>query len=371
VLLAKLENTVELLAHVLLLIVLLTVVACNESVDTGAGPTESDVLVTMVDHAAQPSLDQVAQTAGQLEVKVRQLADKPTAQTLAEAQSAWRDAYLSWLKASPFRFGPSEHLERQIGRWPVNGIVLDAAVTSAELKHLLSNPELRGYAAVEHLLFAPTDITAVTAKGRLSHLLDITQEIVRLTAKAKSQWDDDYAMQFKSAGDGKPFLIPADALSLVVRKSLNITETTLRDRIGMPSGFFEAPVKPDTLEAWQSGHTKASLKAINQGLRQVLVMDGDDASLRRLIATQDGLVETKNPTLAADIAKQLDRIDKTIEGLGGDDLKLEVELASHPTKLKRLYKQFQTLQDQLVEAALVLELDVHRASDMTVLTQKP
>lgn len=369
-LLAKPDKIVELSALGLLLIVLLILSGCDASPDEGTAPAESDVLAALANQGAQPNLAQVSHTASQLEAKVRQLSENPTAQMLAEARSAWTDAYLAWLEASPFRFGPAEHLDRLIGQWPVNGIVLDAAVASAELRHMLDHAESRGYAAVEHLLFAPTNVAAATTKDRLAHLRDVTEEIARLTAQAKQKWDSDFGSQFASAGDGKPFLVPADALSLVFRKLLNVIERTLWDRLGMPSGFFETQVKPDTLEAWRSGQTKAALQATIKGIRQVLVMDGDHASLRRLIATKDGLVETKDPALAADIAKQLDRIKKTINGLGGDDLKLEVELKSNPTKLKRLYKQFQKLQDQLIEAALVLELDVHRGTTPTPPTQQ-
>jgi hypothetical protein len=322
-------------------------------------PTESDVLAALVKEGVQPSLIRVANTANRLEVKVRDLCENPSTKTLEQARTAWREAYLAWRRAAPFLFGPADKLARLIGRWPVNGIVLDAAVESSDLGHILDLPDARGYAAAEHLLFAPADTSAATTAGRRAHLRNVTEEIARLTAHAMQQWEQHFAGKFVSAGDGKPFLIPADALSLILSEILNVTEQMLRDRIGVPSGFFKTEVKPESLEAWCSKNARDGFQATLEGIRQA-VTGGGNSSLAMLVATKDGLVETKNPALSANIAKQMDKIEKTIAGLGGDDLMLEIELQKNPSKLKRLYKQYQKLQDQLVEASLVLELDVHK-----------
>ncbi|WP_334319167.1 imelysin family protein [Termitidicoccus mucosus] len=322
-------------------------------------PTESDVLSALVSEGVQPSWTQVADTAGRLEASVRVVCENPTAETLGQARAAWRDAYLAWRRAAPFLFGPADKLERRIGRWAVNGVVLDAAVDAPDLAYLLKQTDQRGYAAAEYLLFTPADAAAVTAAGRGAHLRDVTEEITRLTARAKLDWEERFAHEFTSAGDGNPFLLPADALSRVVSELLNIIERMLRDRIGMPSGFFErTAVKPESLEAWRSGNAKEGFQATLDGIRQA-VTGGGDASLANLVATKDGLVEARNPALANDITNQINRIEKTIAGLGGDDLRLEAELPKKLSQMKRLYKQLQKLQDQLVEASLVLELDVH------------
>lgn len=318
-------------------------------------PTESAVLDSFVKDGVQPNLNRVAETAGRLDAAVRGLCTTPTAETLQQAQSAWRAAYLAWRRAGPFLFGPAGKLERTIGTWPVNTVVLDAAVQSPDLADLLKNTDVRGYAAAEHLLFAPASADAATTAGRCAHLQDVTEEIARLTADAKRQWENEFAGQFISAGDGNPFLTPSAALSMAVTETLNVTERTLRDRISIPSGYFRTAIKPENLEAWRSGNTAAGFQATLDGICQA-VSGGEDSSFAALVATKDGLVEKANPALAADLIKQMDRIGKTIAGL--NDVK--VTLQRNPTELKPLYQQFQALQDQLVEASLVLELDVYK-----------
>lgn len=336
------------------------VLLCGTTVGRAARPAaETEALAAFVNEVARPGLAELADSAVRLEARVKALCKTPTAGTLGEARTAWREAWLSWRRAGPLLFGPGSGLERGIGKWDVNGVVLDAAVESPELSHLLRQTDQRGYAAVEYLLFTPADAAAATTAGRRAHLLDTTGEIVRLTARVRQEWEDGFAREFTSAGDGKPFLTPADALSRVFSRTLNVIERTLRDRIGLPSGFFgRSPARPEDLEAWRSGSTRAGFQATLEGIRRTLE-GGGDAGLQRLIATHDGLVEVRNPKLADAIGRQLGKIEKTLADLGGDDLALEAEVRKNPAKLKRLYGRLQTLQDQLVEASLVLELDVY------------
>jgi len=321
--------------------------------------TESDVLASLATNAVRPSLTEVADTAQRLSAASRHLCEKRDAASLAGARDAWRKAYLAWRRSAPFLVGPAGTLERRLGK-PVHGVVLDAAVGDAGLRHLRKNPDMRGYAAVEHLLFVPADAAAATAAGRCAHLRDATDEIADLTGRAKREWDRGFGNEFVSAGDGKPFLVPGDALSLVLARALNVTETLLRDGIGLPSGFFEGPAKPELLDAWRSNSSRQAFQATLDGFRLALLGDGS-SGIVDLVATRDGLVHRKNPVLAADIRRQIEKIQKTIAGLGGSDLVLHAELLKNPAKLKGLYKEIQKLQDQLVKATLVLELDVRSA----------
>jgi predicted lipoprotein len=298
----------------------------------------------------------MSDTASRLEAKVTILCEHPSEESLQQARSSWQEAYLAWRSAAPFLLGPAEQLERQIGQWAINETVLDAAVDSPELQRMLEQTEQRGYAAVEYLLFTPSNANDATSLGRRSHLQAITQEITQLTADATQQWQTSFMTAFISAGDGQPYLLPSDALSLAFTEILNATEQMLWTRIGMPSGFFERATKPETLEAWRSQNTCAGFQATLDGIRSALTAGGE-SSILTLIATKDGLIESKNPALAASISKQINKIERTINRL--DELSLEKELKNKPTTLKPLYQQIQQLQDALIEASLVLELDVY------------
>ena len=324
-----------------------------------ASPAESDVLLSLANNGIRPSLTQVATTARKLADASRQMCAQPDAASLKKAQDAWREAFLAQCRATPFMFGPADKLDRQLGK-PVNGVVLDAAVSADDLSHLLKNPDVRGYAAAEHLLFVPANVAAATAAERCTHLQAVTSEIADLTGRAKQGWDQDFGQEFIAAGDGKPFLVPGDALSLALAEFLNTTETMLRDGIGFPSGFFEGAAKPELLDGWRSNTSREAFQATLDGLRLALLAD-ETSGLAALVASKDGLISPRNPALAADLREQIEKIQKTIAGLGGSDLVLHAELRNQPKKLKSLYQQLQTLQDQLVEVTLVLELDVRSA----------
>lgn len=329
--------------------------------DASAKLTETDVLASFAAKGVRPSLAGVADTAQRLSESSRQLCEKRDAASLAGAQDAWKKAYMAWRRSAPFQFGPAGRLGRQLGK-PVHGAVLDAAVSDSGLRLQRKNPDLRGYAAVEHLLFVPGNAAAATAADRCEHLRDVTGEIVDLTARAKREWDQGFGNEFVAAGDGKPFLVPGDALSLALASALNTTETVLRDGIGFPSGFFKEAAKPDLLAAWRSNSSRDAFQWTLDGLRLALLGDGS-TGIMELVATKDGLVSRKDPALAADIRRQIEKLGRTIADLGGSDLVLHAELKKNPAKLKSLYKEMQKLQDQLVQATLVLELDVRSAAE--------
>ncbi len=322
---------------------------------------ESRTLQTVAQVGVRPALDRMAGTGSELAGGVRALCEQPSAASLEQARDAWREAYRAWRRAELFLFGPMEELEleKRIGYWPANRIVLDVAVAAEDvaaedMAGILRSNDARGYAAVEHLLFAPGDAAAATADARCAHLRDLTAEIADLTARARSAWTDDYEQRFLAAGDGEPFLLPGDALSLAFAEALNVTERMLRDRIGYPSGLFDGEVKPELLEAWQSGTSREGLRATLEGLQMLVVGDGK-TGVASLIATRDGVLSKKDPRLAADLER---RLAKALAALDKEDRAARDALLDGPKLLRRLYRDVQRLQEQLVEATLVLELNV-------------
>ena len=318
-------------------------------------PTESDVLSALADSGISANLGQTVDAAGRLAAAVGNLCAAPDEGRLQLARAAWRDAWLSYKRTELFLFDSGDKLTQSLGNWPVNDVMLDAVVSSEKYRHANSGTDVRGFPGSEYLLFKPKDAATATADERCNHLTDITSEITNLLSDARQEWEQTLKSKFISAGDGEPFLVPGDALSLAVVRMLNVVEHMLREGMGVPSGFFIGGVegtRPDRLEAWISKSTADGFLATLGGVRRVL-MDGS-TSIADLIAMKDGLVEAKNPALVADIRKQLDKVEKTVAGLGGSE-----RIHRNTSVLKNLYKQVQKLQDQLIEAALVLELNVN------------
>ncbi len=319
-------------------------------------PIEARALRTLVDAGVRPALGEMASMGGVLASATQRLCAAPDVNGLQRARNAWRQAYAAWRRAEPFLFGPIKalQLDRRIGFWPANTTVLEAAVASDDLLDLLLKDDARGYAAAEYLLFHPSDPAAATADGRCAHLYEITMEIADLTAEARRLWEQDYEHRFLSAGDGEPFLLPGDALSLPFAEALNLTERMLRDRIGHPSGLFDGQAKPERLEAWHSGSSREGLKASLEGLRMLVIGDGE-AGVANLVATRDGVLSKRDPKLAADLRR---RLDKALAALADNDGPLHEEVSKRSKRLRRLYREVERLQEDLVEATLVLELNV-------------
>lgn len=319
-------------------------------------PTESQVIASLSATGVRPTLTRLAETGSELSATAQALCAQPSVTALERARAAWRAAYLAWRRAEPFQFGPLKPLElaKRIGYGPANIQVLEGALASPDLSALLRTPDTRGYAAAEFLLFAPKDAPAATRDQRCAHLTEVTGEIAALTAQAVQVWEQDYEPGFLAAGDGEPFLLPGDALSLPVAEALNVTERMLRDRIGPPSGFFKAPAAPERLEARHSGTSRDALRASLEGLRLMLLGDGE-TGIAALVATHDGVLSRRNPKLAAELDR---RFEKAIAALGEDKRPLHEELRDKPKRLKRLYREVERLQQDIEEVTLVLELDV-------------
>lgn len=326
-----------------------------------AEPTEAAVVVALTTEAVRPAFATLADTARRLSGAVDQLCQRGDAESLRQARAAWQEAYLAWRRCGPFLFGPAARLDQYLGK-VANGVVLDAAVTDAAYAHLRKNPDMRGYAGLEHLLFAPADAAKATAGERCAHMADVAGEIAERTAQARQEWDGAYGAAFLAAGDGKPFLIPGDALSLALAAGLNTTEHLLRDQVSIPSGYFEGAAKPEYLPAWRSNMSCEAFRASLEGLRALLTGQGE-TSLAGLVAVKDGLVSKKDPALAAALRRQLEQVGKDIAALGAKGRPLRDELQRNPKMLKDLYDSLAKLQEQMIELSLVLELDVRSPAE--------
>lgn len=336
--------------------------ACSGSGEapTGDPPSDRAVLAVLVDAGVTPALTDMAETADGLQRSVERLCDRSSAADLDAARQAWREAYRAWREAVPFLYGPAKRLEvrRHLETWPVNEPVLDASATTPDVSADPNDRTIRGYGAVEYLLFTAGDATEASAPLRCAYLRELTGEIAtRRTGQVRAAWAEAFRSEFVSAGDGEPFLTEAEALSLAYAQLLNVTEDVLRDRIGVASGFFVEPPRPEYLAAWRSGETVPAFQTTLAGLREALEADGE-ASLTRLVATRDGVVEAKDPQLAQAIGQQLDRITATLDRLAAETPDLHGTIQEEHQVLRPLYQRLQSLQEQLVEASLVLELDI-------------
>lgn len=318
--------------------------------------TESELLVVLAGKGIEPGLAKAEATSHELAEAARSLCEQKEEAALKKAQMAWRQSYLAWRMAQPLLLqGKASKAEQLLEHWPANEAVLNGATSSKDLAKLLTAADVRGFAGAEYLLFAPAGVAEATTQGRCDHLQDVVAEIADQARANQRSWQQE-APAFVAAGDGKPYLLPGDALSVVFARMLNVSERLLRDRLNAPSGFFEGTAKAELLEAWRSDTSRQSFQASIDGLRRLMLGEGDGA-IATLVAVKDGLISKKNPHLAEEIRSQFDRIDQQIAALKDGQL-LHKELQKDAKVLKPLYKSIEQLQKLIIEASLSLEVDV-------------
>lgn len=332
-----------------------------------AGPSDSDVLGALAENGVSRAITRMATTGEQLKAASEQFCQQKDDESLGQAQQAWKDAYIAWSYAAPFRIGPIKDLQlyKRIGLWRANETIFNGVTTSPEFKGMLDKPEVRGYAGAEYVLFASKEPFADIACG---HLVDVTTEIAGLTGRAKEEWFG-YKEGFVNAGDGMPFLLENEAMSPVMAEILNVTEFMARERVGLPSNFFAGEAKPETLEGWYSRTTGAGLEATLKGLKTALD-GGVPNSMVELVATKDGLVKKKNPKLARAIRKDLKKLEKLLSKVTSDGDPLYIQLEDKSSTLKKLYKQLQKFEEHLEDLSLGLELDVKAGLEAQFLRQQ-
>jgi len=335
--------------------------------DAAALTTNSQVLENMAVQGIDAHWDDAIATARDLDAAVKQLCLAQTSESLTTARLAWEKAWLAWNRALPYLIEPASHVADRIGK-PSNSTVLKAVVESDEFAGMRQGIDVRGYAAVEYLLFAPQISQDAVADERCLHLTDITAEITARLTRAKNRWDRDYRGGFLNAGDGRPYLNANDALSQVVAQTMNIIEDTVRERIGFPTNFNDGPAKPALLDAPYSKISLEGLQAIADGVASVMTGDGTNGLLT-LLATRDGIAHKKDPGLAKDIRRQLERVDKSLQKLRDKKEPLFIVIKNKPSALKKVYKEMSRLEDMIADAAMTLELDVKKGLEAQMLRQ--
>ena len=322
-----------------------------------AAPTESDVLKALAG-SVDSQYQNLEKRSSTLVETTRNLCTEKSDASLEEARVSWQEAFQTYKEGLTFYFSEDDKVKLNyfIGNWPVEGVIMDGIAESSELAYMRKERTNRGFAGLEYLLFTPQEPPLVTTPARCEFLIDLSSEIQRLSKSAAQQWHTQDRTQFIHAGDGNPYLLEGDGLSLAYTQILNIAERVLWDKIGVPTGFFgQEPVRSNQIEALPSGE---SINVFTYNIRSIskLLHAGGENSLLNLIATRDGVYSKKNPQLAAHIDKQLVEIESLIQKIKSMDG--GVKEAVETEKIKPLYEAIQLLQDQLIDGALVLELDV-------------
>jgi predicted lipoprotein len=262
------------------------VVACQR--DGAEPPDRGKVLADLAALVIVPAYTDASAKAKALDDALAVLKDAPSADSLAAARAAWRQARASWKVADAFLFGPADDLA-------VTGGVIDTAADAAKVEALAaaSTPldanevaklgaNQRGFGGLEVLLFDPAkDDAAMLAmfqvegrrRGVLASLVsaDLRTKIDAVLA-AWAGAPTDYADQLAHAGRGsKAYTSERQGIDAVVNALIAAAEVLIALRLAKPLGLDKSPAvpAPELIESPRSDASIDDILAVLDGIEMV------------------------------------------------------------------------------------------------------
>lgn len=315
---------------------------------TPAAPEQ--VVATLVSGLAAPGFERVAQQSQVLEASVDALCTSPDEEQLSTARADWTKLNAAWRAQYPWMFGPARDLtiRRSIDLWPTYEVVLRAALEPDAEAYTRKEPNARGIAAAEMLLFGDGKFPATSSQWqdatRCAHLRDINAEITRLTGDVAERWRQDYASM----------MIEGDAMAvvnLVVAEILNSTESMLWQRLGLPANFFRGNPKPEQLEAWRSGQSLAGIKSSLQTIAKIISGMDESPGIASLLVAEEPAQAEALVRASQDALAKADGIEPPLSD------------ALENSNTEALFNAVQDLKNELLASADLLGLTIEFESD--------
>lgn len=275
--------------------------------------------------------------------------DASNAELRSAAQSAWRDAMVSWQRNELLQVGPSgrstnpdavaggQDFRDRIYSWPLTLDVcgLEEEASAATAVNAASRITRTGLGALEYLIFfdgaAAQCPSLATQQQRAEHAQRVADWLQVVASSLRNRWepeDGNFLAQWSTAGAGSSvYSTPQEALN-ALSIALFYAEKVSKDRkIALPSGLPAAGLEcandvacPEFLESPLSRQSGGNLTANYTVFRDVFsgVNDG--------LGINDLLVGIDREDLATEIITELGAVFdqlQTLENSGGFDAAVE------------------------------------------------
>jgi predicted lipoprotein len=371
----------------------------------GAAPVDPDfvsgeaarrvVLADMADGVILPTLRGFSAASDALVAATEALAARPEDEMArSAARAAWVAAMELWQVAEVMQIGPAGpasddagglDLRDRIYAWPViNACRVDQETLAESYREPTAvaarAANIRGLAALEHLLFAPDARNACpqnaeintsgawdalgqaeVATRRAAHAHALSRDLAGLAATLRDAWEPgagDFRGAFAEAGVATaPFPTAQEALNHVSDALFYIDKEVKDLKIGTPLGYFScaADTCPERFESRASLNTRANLAANLRGFR--LLFSGADTSAAARANPRNFqalLVAAGASPLADAMLDAADGIDARLDAIRTD---MESALANDPAQAEALYEAVKGLTD-LLKTQFVGTLDL-------------
>ena len=226
----------------------LTQISCNSDngSDNSVSYNKTELLNNIGNNIVQPSFEELATEVATLNTAIETFASTPDINNLVEAQTALKNAYISWQNVAYFDFGPAQDvaLLSNVNIYPVDATQVENNIANGGYNlESAGNISAKGFPALDLLLYgAPTNqdllstyTTLPKAAQRIQYLKDVMADIKNRVDTAKDGWivNGTYATSFR-ANTGNDI---GSSIGLLINSVNQVFERHVRDgKIGIPAG---------------------------------------------------------------------------------------------------------------------------------------
>ena len=332
------------------------------STGAAAAPGREEVLVALTDTVIVPGYRAAAEEMNELRAALDGLCAAPSAEGLAAARIAWRDARAGWLRTQATWFGPvMERRSRSLVDWsPVDAPRIEETLAgrdaiSPEVVREFLGASQRGLGAMEYILFASPggdgddgailDALDGAASVRCQYLTALGAVAAAEVDAALGDWMGDnpegkaYAGYFN--GTASSSLLGKAAVDELVRTSVfltrSIADMRLGKALGQASGAVGGGPEPAALRAGPGHNTAADFRSQVLGMQDIYQGGAGGPGLSGLVR---GLSPEADERMQASFVAMLAAIGELPEPL-------PAAIRDNPEPARRAYQQVQDFQRTL------------------------
>lgn len=249
------------------------------------------MLGNIAETAILPAHRQLVAAMAQLDAEAGRFTSAPTGEGLESLRAQWLGATLAWKTVEVYALPGLFLIHNAIEKRPARAAFIEdvieqtspdglGALDAAFIESVGSTS--KGLAAVEYLVF-PSD-------GHPAPVLESFADPVRgafltaLTANLAAKTEELYLFWAPEGGDYVRTFRENDSegadirgsISLLANQTIQLTETVMRKRLGVPMGSPDGVPAPREVESYASGESLALMSANLESLRQILDAGLDD-----------------------------------------------------------------------------------------------
>jgi predicted lipoprotein len=253
------------------------------------------LLKNLTENVILPEHQDFDTQADALVVAVQALSDKPSADNVAAAQAAWREARRAWRVLDAVHIGPelTLHIAERIDVTPVDAAGIEAIVTGTDAVDdqavADAGGKKKGFLALEYLLWpdsaaindtpAPALANDDAAPRRRTWAISIADEIAKSAHQLDDAWEPssgNYAEQLELAGAGGTQYATQRAAvdDLVAGGVANALEYIVGVRLALPLGRKTGTPDPTQDPTLRSDSAVADIQASLSGVAALYQGDG-------------------------------------------------------------------------------------------------